>query len=130
MGQMLMETCKSSTEKPCFLLQALEAVEQALACNPDNIEMQRKARDLQKKMGMGASQTKAGKENQTSQQQATGESEGSSQTQKPQSLKVFPVTKRFTASSDPAPQDLTSVHSACMTCNHCFVYWLKHARTP
>ena len=94
--------CKSVTDKHRLVVQALEAVEKALACNPDNIEMQRKARDLQKKTGVGASQAKAGKENQTSQQQATGESKGSSQTQERQSLKVFPRIKRFTASTDPA----------------------------
>ena len=99
--------CKSVTDKHRFVGQALEAVEKALACNPDNIEMQRKARDLRKKMGVGAGQTKAGKENQTSQQQVTGESEGSSQTQERQSLKVVPIIKRFSVLTDPVPQDFT-----------------------
>ena len=36
-------------------VQALEAVEKAVACNPDNAEMKRKARDLRKLAGGGVS---------------------------------------------------------------------------
>ena len=47
-------------------VQALEAVEKAVACNPDNGEMKRKARDLRKLAGAGISRIKADKENQVS----------------------------------------------------------------
>ena len=47
-------------------VQALEAVEKAVACNPDNAEMKRKARDLRKLAGGGVSRAKADKENQVS----------------------------------------------------------------
>lgn len=47
-------------------MQALEAVEKAVACNPDNAEMKRKARDLRKLAGGGVSRAKADKENQVS----------------------------------------------------------------
>ena len=47
-------------------MQALEAVEKAVACNPDNAEMKRKARDLRKLAGVGVSRAKADKENQVS----------------------------------------------------------------
>ena len=47
------------------LMQALEAVGKALACNPDNAETRRKARDLRKLAGGGHCQPTADKENQS-----------------------------------------------------------------
>ena len=48
------------------IAQALEAVEKAVECNPDNAEMRRKARDLRKLAGVSVSRPEAGKENQVS----------------------------------------------------------------
>ncbi len=79
----------STNNYRCYIAQALEAVEKALACNPSNVEMQRKARDLRKKTtgGGSAGLAKADKENESSQQAAKG-AEGASQAQQRQPLKV------------------------------------------
>ena len=70
------------------LVQALEAVEKALACNPSNTEMQRKARDLRKRTGGGGtSATKADKENDSS-RQAIKTAKALPQAQDRQPLKV------------------------------------------
>ena len=72
-------------------MQALEAVEKALACNPSNSEMQRKARDLRRKTGGSrTSLPEADKENHSCRQN-NKESEGPSQAQDRQPLKVTPV---------------------------------------
>ena len=74
--------------------QALEAVEKALACNPSNTEMQRKARDLRKKTGGGgANTTKADKENNSS-RQAAKNAKALSQAQDRQPLKVSSLYRR------------------------------------
>ena len=74
-------------------MQALDAVVKALACNPSNIEMQRKARDLRKKIGGGStSLTKADKEN-DGRQQSIKDTEAASQAQRQQPLKVCSMHK-------------------------------------
>lgn len=74
-------------------MQALEAVVKALACNPGNTEMQRKAHDLRKRTGGGsASLTKADKEN-DSRQQFMKSTQAATQAQQRQPLKVSSMYK-------------------------------------
>ena len=60
----------STNNYRCYIAQALEAVEKALACNPSNVEMQRKARDLRKKT-TGGRECRSGKGGQREREQPT-----------------------------------------------------------